>query len=755
MLKMGSNKRFNGFSNTEHRSKLSRDDSDNGFSTGLAHLEPQAQRGLRENNLKSNEQHQLHLQEPLHTEIDDSLNTQLLVATVMGDEQDFKTISPENFVKLKQEQAMIETRVRAVQQKLMMESKLQGATQSLQRLQDERPLHHADAERYDHLIAELSKLQERSKEIQISILKHTVKALKNSYSSNIIDQKNSPDNEDGREIGNKDILRKNHGLTDFDSRSLYQLPDDLNFIGKNQGRATNGHGGLHSDREFEEVKERLSGLNQKLQKLVDDISQKAGYSSSQNRLTNGADALSTSDNPMGIQLENLEKGLEDISQVQKGALKDLRSTQALIETRLDRMASLANDTISIQWEESGRTAPSPVRPITRSPEADLEYLEQSIAMISEEKREMARSLKSIRATSEQGRNLKDTETVLAGLWDILKSDDEISGLTGDSKHNGEDKSFSLQAFSTKVQNLFNQATQQAEQHSVLRRQIEQQRELNAKADEGKNARIAELNLKIADLETSNSRQSALETDLNSFQATLDSLKKENAEQMKLLLSTETAKKEAEISLQNISSKYKAAEAEREHFESQVVRLQTELTIARAELDASGATRSQQAAQAAAENATQQQLKALMNQCDSLRSEAISARKERDEVKLNATNIDRLRTELKETLTDLEELTKAGVEAERERETLEHAMDSLRDRCEELETRLAEEKISGLDVRSPKSGGATVAPNGESTSTIVLKAEFKRLMREARAEGFKALKVSSSPLSLFIYCTSVS
>ena len=747
MLKMGSKKRANGFSTTEHRSKHSREDLDYGFSAGLAHLEPQAEKGLRNDNLHNHQRHLPHRDEPHRTDVDDSLNLQLLVATVMGDEQDFETISPENLEELKQEQIMIEARSRAVQQRLMMESKLQGATQSLQRLQDERPLNPLDAERYDRLFAEMSQLQARSKEIQISILKHTVKAFKDFHSTKTVVQGVASDNEHITKGNNSVGSRDSYGLTEFDSRSLYQLPDNLNFI-RDLGITMNGGNGFSSKNEFDGAKERLSGINKRLQEIVDDASQGTGYKSARFLSANAADSSVETDLSMSSQLDHLERGLKDISKLQGSVLNDLRTTQTLIETRLDRMAGLVEDTISIQWDGNGYPAPSPDRPVIKSSEAGLDYLEKSIAKISEDKRAMARSLKSIQATSEYEEKMKNTEVVLAGLWDILQSNDDPSGSMGNSMRGVKEKDFSLQTFSTKVQTLFNRVTQQEEQHSVLRRQIEQQRELNAQADKIKDARIAELNTKLTDLEASNSRQSALEADLNSFQTTLETLKEEKANQTKLLASADKAKGEAEASLQKVNSKYEAAEAEREHFESQVVRLQTELTIARAELDASGATRSQQAAQVAAENATQQQLKALMNQCDSLRTEALSTKKERDEAMASAANLDKMRAELKETLADLEELAKAGVEAERERENLEHAVDSLRDKCEELETRLAEEKISGLDVRSPKSGGGAAASNGESTSTVVLKAEFKRLMREARAEGFKTLKVSSLSQSPF-------
>ena len=86
----------------------------------------------------------------------------------------------------------------------------------------------------------------------------------------------------------------------------------------------------------------------------------------------------------------------------------------------------------------------------------------------------------------------------------------------------------------------------------------------------------------------------------------------------------------------------------------------------------------------------------------------------------------------------EELTRAGVEAERAREELERTVDRLRDNVESLEARLSEERIGKLGG-SKGSPGVEGAPAG-STSTMVLRNEFKKMMKDTRAEHQKALKV---------------
>ena len=92
------------------------------------------------------------------------------------------------------------------------------------------------------------------------------------------------------------------------------------------------------------------------------------------------------------------------------------------------------------------------------------------------------------------------------------------------------------------------------------------------------------------------------------------------------------------------------------------------------------------------------------------------------------------------------MTKASIEYEKERENLENNIDGLRDRCETLETQLSDEKVKWLGVKSPGPPGSRESMGASSTSTSVLKTEFKKMMRETRSENMKALRVSCSSVS---------
>lgn len=372
----------------------------------------------------------------------------------------------------------------------------------------------------------------------------------------------------------------------------------------------------------------------------------------------------------------------------------------------------------------------------------------------------------------------DAEAKLKELWEMMHP----------GAKDGEDdmpvQDFSLLAFSSKVQSLHNQTAILNDQKEVLQRQIKQQRELNNKSDETKDREMAEMETLLkstqatlsqveaqaqsletqlsAALDQSSRSQSqgeettalreetvALHETIENLQSDLEDLKSSNAIDLADLQSQLTSSSEHISALQQAKSTAEAhildltADLEKAHkAQEQVVadleearqavqaqtsravdeeeldaknmeiaRLQTEVTIARAELDGAYGSRAQRAAEVASNPAVQKEL-------------------------------DALRRELGETIEEYEVLTKASIEGERERELLEKEIDRLRDEREALEAKLSDEKVRWMGVKSPgpDGAGAQAGVGAGNTSTAVLKNEFKKMMRDTRAENAKALRV---------------
>jgi chromosome segregation ATPase len=177
-------------------------------------------------------------------------------------------------------------------------------------------------------------------------------------------------------------------------------------------------------------------------------------------------------------------------------------------------------------------------------------------------------------------------------------------------------------------------------------------------------------------------------------------------------------------------------------EGEVVRITTELTMVKAELDGAYGTRAQRAAEVAGNPEIQREIDALNTRNIELAEELAALRSQRGGGDLQQ-RADTLEKELRETLDDYEAMTKASIEFEKERERFEGVIDTMRDRCEHLETQLSEERINWMNLNSPTSMGRD--PTSETTSTMVLKNEFKKMMRDTRNENMKILKVSVYPI----------
>lgn len=199
------------------------------------------------------------------------------------------------------------------------------------------------------------------------------------------------------------------------------------------------------------------------------------------------------------------------------------------------------------------------------------------------------------------------------------------------------------------------------------------------------------------------------------------------------------------SVERKTKEVETAHLEMENIESDMVRLQTEVTVARAELDGAYGTRAQRAAEVATNPAIQKELDDLAAKNASLLTELAALKSQQEYMSgANAEMAQRaqvLQRELSETIGEYEIMTKSSLEFEKEREQLENVIDQLRDRCESIESELSDERVRWLGMNSPSSSGGRDSHPPGTTSTMVLKNEFKKMMRETRAENLKALRVN--------------
>ncbi|KAL3426675.1 involucrin repeat protein [Phlyctema vagabunda] len=207
-------------------------------------------------------------------------------------------------------------------------------------------------------------------------------------------------------------------------------------------------------------------------------------------------------------------------------------------------------------------------------------------------------------------------------------------------------------------------------------------------------------------------------------------------------STAAAKAKAEEMLVFREKEVTEKEAELDSLFEKVAELQTEVTIARAELDGAYGSRSQRAAEVAANPAILREIDDLALKNSALVIEIATLKEAQSNTGVGSKeSVERekiLKKELAETIEEFEQMTKASIEWEKERESLESIIDKLRDDRELLEAQLSDEKVRWLGMNSPSVEGPPTPVPG-STSTTILKNEFKKMMRDTRTESAKALR----------------
>ncbi|KAB8239338.1 involucrin repeat protein [Aspergillus alliaceus] len=268
---------------------------------------------------------------------------------------------------------------------------------------------------------------------------------------------------------------------------------------------------------------------------------------------------------------------------------------------------------------------------------------------------------------------------------------------------------------------------------------EEAKEADTRAEEAKESReqaekqISNLKASIQQIridadarlkEATDSRRQA-ESEIAQLQALIDQIRSDVESQLSEASKGRTQAEERAARLQ----------AELTELEGEVVRVRTELTMAQAELDGAYGSRSQRAA--AVDPALQKELEVLTTRNIELATELATFKAGKPANSDAQRRVETLERELRETIDDYEVMTKASIEFEREREKFESLIDGLRDHCEQLETQLNEERITWMGMQTASMGrdGTTY----ETTSTMVLKNEFKKMMRDTRAENMKILK----------------
>lgn len=454
----------------------------------------------------------------------------------MGDSQQYEVLPLEEIEDIKKQLALLSARIEGTKRKLVLESKLRDAAQSLNRLHSTNSRdsvlsasgnrHRRSAmgsrgsisesmnkpeedlvsstKKCEDLAQELWRLERRAQELQRRLLEHTAGVLQmthKGYLKEDIPHPNAhitPNNANGREI--KHFL---HEALDFDDHSFYQTLDTMLDPGYGEGKidSQDRTGDFARQTQFIlETERRLEDLNQRLRDSITLASKQSQQLPSPPTRKSQDEGDST--DAVHEQLAYLEKGLEIIQEDKKTALQSAKKSAYATVERLEDLNNQLHGMIARSKEQGSPPYPLPPNVSGESSGAQIGYLEQGLDIVEQTIQRLAdasQSMSSRAATHEEKSG--HFETILLGLWDILMADEAGKRKDGQPPDSPRPPStyehFSLQAFSAKVQSLYARARDLQEQKDILGRQIQQQRELNSKSDAEKNAQLTDLTLELA------------------------------------------------------------------------------------------------------------------------------------------------------------------------------------------------------------------------------------------------------------------
>ena len=673
--------------------------------SAAAHFTPMAIQGpFHENQPRYNPLNREHPRSSALLNINDPVAMHLLMETAISDSKEYEILSFEEVEQLKKERSVLRSRLDAARRKLALETKLRDAASSLNRLYSTKGRPPSGEFKSD-----ANGLSPPSRNKRRSFLGGSKSGEHDAYRR--ADDEYVASSRKVEEY-TQEVVALESRLQNCDSRILQHTAGILQMTHK--------------------------GLKKNIKK--NQLPHSPDSMSSQNRSGTRIDALDEFDERSLYQVPDYvtDFGLTN------GKNSKEESSLSEMSKRLDDLSKRLHHMIHQSGPQEHFDPPPQATDehilgnLTAQVKAQLGYVSQGLdAMEAHQAKTVAEAQRSVFDSEDQ------LEDVNVRLHNMLVRTNSVSKspILSEDEPRAKDLQTQLQFSATVLDRLNRRIETLVEQKDILTRQIQQQRELNSKSDAERDAKIHELNdqLSAAQKKASlNEREVHQHQDqLNLMMEQLDKARQHNVllEQKTvstdLLESEKTARQRSDQELEKARNAFEELKTHHEgaktdlsrvgaeldgfkQMESKFLQVQTELTMVRAELDAAYGTRAQRAADVSSNPEVQKE-------------------------------IENLKRELKETIEDYEVMTKQSIEAEKERDKYEEKIDCLEQRCDSLESQLNEERVKWMGVRSS-------APN-ETISTMVLKNEFKKMMRETKVEQIKMYKVSREHQTDFLSLTS--
>jgi len=675
--------------------------------------------------------------------LNDPVTMHLLMETAIMDSRDFEILSFEELESLKRERGFLRTKAEGAKRQLGLEKKMHEAEQLMNKLapndpNDSRPKRSSffgrksggavptekdlisNTDKVEQMAQEVKALETRLQEVERRIMQHTAGILQFTHRGL---KKNLRKNELPRSpesmASQSRRLSATDGTSDFDERSLYQVPEYVHDLASRSSRRI-----TRDVQPIEDVALRLQHINTQLHDMIQQAPLAEHFERPPEPTDEGLQGrvgalIQAHLTYMTQGLEALGAAHESMSrEVQGQSSGELDALTRKLQDMLERTNSVSKSPTLAQDADYGHDLPSQLAYSATV----LERLDQRVDTLLEQKDILTRQIQQQRELNSKSDAQRD-----AHIRDLTEELEETKNLQMMS-----DKE--MQQTQDQLGLLMNQLDQAKQNEQLLEKQVGMQGSKALEAE--RNARKESDARLMQEIEAKQHSLSELQADhakaLNDFE-----LKSQN--HLQQLNEVTVAKEQADLLAQQKHDELEALQKEMAEMESQVVQFQTELTMAKAELDGAYGSRAQRAADVSMNPEIRKQIDDLQARNTELQQELEMLSQAHETKGVGSAElqnkVNALQKELKDTIEDYEVMTKASIDNEKERDKLEAVIDELRDKSEALEAQINEDQVKWLGVKN------NLPP--ETTSTMVLKNEFKRMMRDSRAESMKMLKVSKT------------
>lgn len=666
----------------------------------------------------------------------DPVAMHLLMETAIMDSKDFEILSFEELEHLKRERAYLRAKVEGAKRQLGLEKKMNEAAQLMNKLSPSdaksqkrssflgkksgggalTPTNELDTsyEKVEQISQEVKTLEIRLQEVDRRIMHHTAGILQFTHRGL---KKNVRKNELPRSPESMaSQTRSVSGASDFDERSLYQVPEYAHdFASKGSRRTT------REVQPIEDAANRLYTLNTVLHSMIQQSALQEHFEPPPDPTEGGLNGR------LGAQIQAhltyMAQGLEALHSAQASmpraapqeAVEQIGDINTKLQGILERTNSVGKSPVVHQGPDEGQDLHSQLAYSATV----LDRLNQRVDTLIEQKDILTRQIQQQRELNSKSDAQRDAH--IRELTEELEETKKLQTMSEKETQQTQDQ----------LELLMEQLDRAKQNEQLLENQASMQ---DSKALEAERAarKRSEQQL-MQDIEAKQHALTALQADFARVQNDAELQSKTHMQQLN---DARAATEQAELQLTQKSEELESVQDEMTKMESQLVQFQTELTMARAELDGAYGSRAQRAADVSMNPEIKKQIDDLNAQNQSLKQELellsqAHVTKGAGSAELQ-NKVNALQKELKDTIEDYEVMTKASIEFEKERDRLEATIDEMREKCEGLEIKIGEDQVKWLGLKDK------LPP--DSTSTMVLKNEFKKMMRDSRAEQLKLLKI---------------